>query len=418
MRETVARHAAASPAPKVARHARLLLLDTLGCALAGRRAPEVSRLEQSLAALEGGSLRLPAGPALGVRGMAQILAIATTWDEACEGHAYAHGRPGIPVIGALVPLVLHRRQTLGALIGALAMGYEVGARAGGWLRVPKGIHVDGNWPAIGVAAAVARFLEVDAMQAVAAAACQLPYSLYLPVRSGGTIRNAYLAHSAMLGLDAALAAQAGFGAPADALSHYAEHFCQADDRPLPGAGEDLILGAYFKPFAAVRHVHYGAMAARELRGQLETKAIKTIDLSIYEEAITYCGMRHPQTPLAAQFSLSFGIASMLRFGDLDPASYDEPRFSDPELRRLEKLVRITPDRGLSAQRRRGARLTIDGRVAETPETHPGLVLDEAGVLAKFARNAPTTRGFCEAVLAAPEETPFHKLWEGLWKNAT
>jgi 2-methylcitrate dehydratase PrpD len=345
--------------------------------------------------------------------MAQILAIAPTWDEACEGHAYAHGRPGIPVIAALVPLVLHRKQTLGALISALAMGYEVGARAGGWLRVPKGIHVDGNWPAIGVAAAVARFLNVDAMQAVAAAACQLGYSLYLPIKSGGTIRNAYLGHSAMLGLDAALAAQAGFGAPADALSHYAEHFCQADDRSLPGAGEDLILGAYFKPFAAVRHVHYGAIAARALRGQLDTKAIKAIELLIYEEAMTYCGNRDPQTPLAAQFSLSFGIASVLRFGDLDPASYDEPRFSDPELRRLEKLVRITPDRGLSAQRRRGARLTIDGRVAETPEAHPDLVLDEAGVLAKFARNAPNSRGFCEAVLSAPEETAFHKLWGAL-----
>jgi 2-methylcitrate dehydratase PrpD len=413
MRETAARHAAGSPAPKVSRHARLLLLDTLGCGLAGRRAAEVSRLEQSLAALEGGALQLPGSAPLGVRGMAQILAIAPTWDEACEGHAYAHGRPGIPVIAALVPLVLHRRQSLGALIGALAMGYEVGARAGGWLRAPKGIHVDGNWPAIGVAAAVARFLHADAMRAVAAAACQLAYSLYLPVKSGGTIRNAYLGHSAMLGLDAALAAQAGFGTPADALSHYAEHFCQADDRPLPGPSEDLILDAYFKPFAAVRHVHYGALAARALRGQLDTKAIKAIELLIYEEAITYCGNRDPQTPLAAQFSLSFGIASMLRFGELEPASYDAPRFLDPELRRLEKLVRITPDRELSAQRRRGARLTVDGRVAETPEGHPDLVLDEAGVLAKFARNAPHARGFCDAVLSAPEETPLHELWDRL-----
>ena len=104
---------------------------------------------------------------------------------------------------------------------------------------------------------------------------------------------------------------------------------------------------------------------------------------------------------------------MLRFGELEPASYDAPRFFDPELRRLEKLVRITPDRELTAERRRGARLTIDGRVAETPGAHPGLVLDEAGVLAKFARNAPHTQGFCEAVLSAPAETPFHELWDRL-----
>ncbi|MGQ0653804.1 MAG: MmgE/PrpD family protein [Betaproteobacteria bacterium] len=410
MRETVARHVAGSPAAKVSRHARLLLLDTLGCALAGRRAPEVSRLEQSLADLEGGDFRCPQGRPLSVRAAGQILAIAPTWDEACEGHAYAHGRPGIPAIAALLPLALHQKRTLGAFIGALVMGYEIGARAGGWLRVPKGIHVDGNWPGIGVAAAVSRLAGGDVLRAIDIAACQLPYSLYLPVRWGLTVRNTYLAHSAMLGLDAALAAQAGFGAPQDALSHYAEHFCQADEQPLPGAGEDLILGAYFKPFAAVRHVHYGAIAARALRNGLDVSSVKEIELSVYEEAMTYCGNRDPKTPLAAQFSLSFGIATMLRFGELEPACYDEPRFSDPEVRRLEKLVRIAPDRELTTRRRRGARLTIDGRVAETPDSHPDLMLDEAGVIAKFARNAPDARGFGEALLSAPQDTPFEKLW--------
>lgn len=424
MRETVERHCGSTPAPNVSRHARLLLLDTLGCALAGRRAPEVRALEQSLAALEPGSVRLPGGAPLGVRGAAQILAIAPTWDEACEGHAFAHGRPGIPAIAALVPLALQRDATLGDLIGALVAGYEVGARAGGWLRVPRGIHVDGNWPALGAAAATARMLGLppdQVMRAIDTAACQLPNSLYLPVRSGLTVRNVYLAHSAMLGLDAALASQAGFGAPADALAEYAENFAPADPQPLPGAGADLILDAYFKPFAAVRHVHYGAIAARALREALDVASIRGIELTVYEEAITYCGNRDPRSPLAAQFSLSFGIAAMLRFGELEPASYDEPRFSDPELRRLEKLVRITPDRALTEQRRRGARLAVTAErtlSAETPASHPALVLDEASLLGKFARNATRipaarARGFCDAVLSAGDEMPFARLWEML-----
>ena len=53
-------------------------------------------------------------------------------------------------------------QLAAELVDALALGYEVGARAGGWLRINPGLHVDGNWPALGVAAGVARLIGLDA----------------------------------------------------------------------------------------------------------------------------------------------------------------------------------------------------------------------------------------------------------------
>ena len=108
LRETIERHCREAPAGKVDRHARLLVLDTLGCALAGRRVPELRALEASLADLEPGGFRFPGGRPLGLRAAAQILASAPTWDEACEGHPFAHGRPGIAVIAALVPLEIGR----------------------------------------------------------------------------------------------------------------------------------------------------------------------------------------------------------------------------------------------------------------------------------------------------------------------
>src|SRR6185369_7608893 len=128
---------------EVSNHARLVFLDTVGCALAGRVAPEVAALERNLSALEPGPFHFPGAPGLGLRAATQVLAIATTWHEACEGHAYAHGRPGIPVIAALLPLGVQRGCTLGKFIDALVVGYEAGARAGGWLRVAPGQHVDG-----------------------------------------------------------------------------------------------------------------------------------------------------------------------------------------------------------------------------------------------------------------------------------
>jgi len=109
-------------------------------------------------------------------------------------------------------------------------------------------------------------------EAIDIAACQLATSLYLPVAQGRTARNTYLGHSASLGLQAAFASAAGIDAPEGALAHYAANHAEATAQPLPDASTLLLRDAYLKPFAAVRHVHYGATAARaaqdcELNGQ-------------------------------------------------------------------------------------------------------------------------------------------------------
>lgn len=427
-----ARQSRPASAP-VSQQARLVFMDTIGCMLAGRRALEVAALETQLGALEPGAIPMPGGRPLGVRAACQLIAIGPTWHEACEGHAHAHGRPGVATIAALLPLALHRDAPLGDFVDALATGYEVGARAGGWLRIAPGLHVDGNWPALGAAAGVAQLLglPVDvAMKAVGIAACQLPASLYLPVRSGRNVRNLYLAHSATLGLDSALAAQAGIDAPADALGWYAEHLSRATPAPLPAPATDMILDAYLKPFAAVRHVHYGALAAHRIRERLrgQTEGIHRIVLTIYQEAAVYCGNPQPQTPLAAQFSLSFGLASMLRFGTLDAASYEAPRFDDVELRRLEALVDVQIDAVLTDMGARGAAVQVFSRLGHAQEQvsadDPALVLDAAAAIEKFVDAAAPTvdsgaaRAFCSSLLQARADMPLRRVWQLLCASAS
>ncbi|MGE0311858.1 MAG: MmgE/PrpD family protein [Lautropia sp.] len=439
-----------SPSAPIDRHARLIVLDTLGCALAGRRAPEVAALEARSADLEGGAFAFPGGRALGLRAATQVLAIGPTWHEACEGHAFAHGRPGIATFAALLPLALARGATLDAFIGAFVLGYEVGARAGGWLRVQPGLHVDGNWPGLGVAAGAAALLGADARQAMNAvdiAACQLPSSLYLPIRTGRSVRNGYLAHSASLGLDAAFASLSGFDAPPDALAWYADHLCRPATG-LPDPATDLVADAYLKPFAAVRHVHFGALAARRVLRRLRESAgesagdprersradphailerIDAITLSVYEEATTYCSNPRPATPLAAQFSLSFGLAAMLRFDALDAASYDAPRFDDPVLRRLEALVQVRVDDALTRDARRGATLSVRAGTLEASAVvrgdDPALQLDADGAIRKFAANASHLVGRAPAAawasewLDAERERPLAAAWSSLAAQA-
>jgi len=416
--------------PALDAQGRLLLLDTIGCMLAGRVAPEVIALEEQFNNLESGPFCFPQGRRLSSSAACTVAAMAATWDEACEGHALAHGRPGVPVIAALLPLALTRDTRLGPLLAALSAGYETGARAGAWLRIRPGMHVDANWPALGVAAAVAHLLGLDsedAFTAVNIAACQLPASLYLPVASGSVARNTYLSHAAWLGTMAAVSASAGIGAPADALGFYADNYSAATPEPLIPAGRRLLLEGYLKPYAAVRHVHYGIEAARVAREQIEDASqISRIRLKIYPEAITYCGNRDPKTPIQAQFSLSYGVAAALRFGTVDPAQYRKERFNEPELRRLEKLVVLEADAALGAAGQRGATLSIEAGYKEAEATvatikgDPQDPLTPEEVAAKFLRytapSVPPEKAyhFAAAVLTCTPDTPVRQLWDLLF----
>lgn len=365
-----------------------MLLDTIGCILAGRLSPEMRKLEEGFARIESGSFRFPGGAPLSTQAAAAVGAIASTWDEGCEGLAYAHGRPALPVVGALLPLAIARDASTEQLLSSLVAGYEVGARMGGWLRIRPGMHVDGNWPGLGVAAGVARLLELppeQAMTAINIAACQLPASLYLPITTGDNARNTYIAHTAWLGVLAAFSAAAGITAPAEVLPYYAEGFARAADKAADPE-HSFLLDAYFKLHACVRHAHYGIEAARQLR--VKSNAIQAIHLRVYEEAATYAGNRAPRAPIQAQFSLSFGVAAALRFGSLEADTYRAPKFEDAELRRLEALVQVEADRTIVG---RAAELTVtaNGKQhrarCERVPGDAGVSIEPAEIVAKFLR---------------------------------
>jgi 2-methylcitrate dehydratase PrpD len=386
-------HTDLSDHPHVLKHARHLVLDTLGCAIAGHRATEVRQFEEQASQADPGAFYFAqhSGKGVSQANAAMLLAMAICWDEACEGHAGAHGRPGVAAMAALLPM--SSKLSYGQFLKSLVVGYEVGARYGASLRINKGMHVDGNWPALGAAAAVAHAMGLSPTQiaqAVQVAACQMPMSLYLPIQSGATSRNTYLGHAAQLGQSAALAVASGVTAPANASEVFAQVGMGKEALPFDTRPAFQILQAYFKPYAAVRHVHYGALAASALRPAIDLSHIQKITLQVYEEATIYCGNRAPQTPLQAQFSLSFGLAAMLRWGRLDPWVYREPQFQDASMRQLESLVEVAIEPHWTQQQKRAARLRIecqDGSVHEHEITAvPGdaaMPFTEDALLAKF-----------------------------------
>jgi len=340
--------------------ARLLLLDTLGCLLAGLRHPEVQQFGRALRLAFPGDVAWPRSDIrLGPAGSAALGAAAACWDEACEGHASAHGRPGLPVVPALLALSANRDTGLADLLLALVTGYEIGTRAGEAWRITPGLHVDGSWHSLGVAAAVARLTSgpKSIQPAIEAAACQIPASLYLPVAVGSVVRNTYVSHAVLLGMLSAAAAEAGFDMPHGALEEGRRRVLRATEAAqVAPAGEWTIRDGYLKPFAAVRHTHYGVEAALRIRRHpnFSWDKVRGITLRTYEEATRYCGNRAPRTAIQAQFSLSYAIAAALVLGDLGPNAYDD--VGDPIIKRLEQRVVVEADQ---TRLRRGARVTID-----------------------------------------------------------
>ena len=343
----------------ILRQTQFLLLDTLGCVNAAFLSSTIKELEVQFSTFDAGPHAINHGPSMSALSIAQLFAYAACWHEACEGHASAHGRPGVATIAAIYPFAknLKYRQFLKAIV----YGYEISVRFAQMLRIKPGMHVDGNWPCIGAAVAVGKCLNLSNEQLVKAiniACTQLPMSLYIPITKGANSRNSYLGHAAVLGIQSALSASTSIEAPGSAVIEYA-NVALGNKSPQWIDTENFeILNAYIKPFASVRHVHYGAIAAMSLRSRVDISQIKEIELEIYEEATIYCSNRSPKTAIQAQFSLTFGLVAALVLNHLNFEIYTEEFLFDKKINHLENLVNVKINKELTENGKRGAKVSI------------------------------------------------------------
>lgn len=348
------------------RAARRLLLDTVACAVAGFRKTPSGLLQADL----GGHRLLGADGPVGPAEAAYAFAVAACADEACEGLAFAHGRPGLHAVSAGVGAALKQNASLEALLGAIVAGFEVGGRMGALFRAKPGIHVDGAWGLIAAAVAARRVYGGDgaALAAAASAAlCQMPAGLYLPVSQGADLRNSYSGHAAAAGMLLAASVASGMTTPTGAIEAAGGYGFRLEPDAWLGPGRWLIQEGYLKAYPSVRHTHYGVEAAKAWKREhpdIEPDAITAVRLEIYPEAVTYCGNRAPTTPIMAQFSLSYTLAHALIHGDLTPDAYEAEALSAPSATRLEALMEIKADETLGREGAREARLAI---IADTNE---------------------------------------------------
>ena len=323
---------------------RLVLVDTMAVAVAGLGQPALRALVVQQQRLAAGTVVLPGmGAGLSAGGAAQVLAAAACWDELVEGYAPAHGRPGLHVVPVCLALGQALQRPLGAVLKALLLGYELGARFGEAYQVPPGEHVDGTWGTVAAAVAAGSLLQLSATQqagALTAALAQMARSLYSPVAEGATSRLLHPGLAAVRGLELALAAAAGFAGP-QGLEH--DPVLNGLWRHAPDLGPrqcHAVEASYVKLWPGARHLHYGAAAALRLRPVWSARQPGQIRLRTYGEACTYCDHPLPRNRIQAQFSLQFAVAATLLWGELRPALFEDERLSDPQLQSLLKQIQL------------------------------------------------------------------------------
>jgi 2-methylcitrate dehydratase PrpD len=332
---------------------RLVLVDTMAVAMTGLGQPALRALQEQQQRLAPGPVGLPGlGCSLSAVAAAQVLAAAACWDELVEGYAPAHGRPALHVVPVCLALGDALQRPLGAVLMALLQGYELGARLGEAYRVPAGEHVDGTWGTVAATMAAGVLLQLPAPQragALTAALTQMTRSLFRPVGEGATSRLLHPGLAAARGIDLALAAGAGFGGPGGLEQDAVLNALWRHPPDLGPRHGTAVEAGYVKLWPGARHLHYASAAALRWRQRRNSVPERSgwsaqqpglIRLRTYGEACTYCDHSRPRNRIQAQFSLQFAVAATLLWGELQPASFQDERLSDPQLVNLLEQIHV------------------------------------------------------------------------------
>src|SRR5205823_6703084 len=114
----------------VRRHARLVLLDTLGVILAGSERPEVRALRERLAGTAGSGATVYARgwPTQDPRTAALLNGIAGRSIELCEGLRFVSGQAALQVLPGVLAVGEQAGSSGRDILAAFALGYDVAGR--------------------------------------------------------------------------------------------------------------------------------------------------------------------------------------------------------------------------------------------------------------------------------------------------
>lgn len=335
-------------------NAKTVILDTVGCIIAGHDHQAVKSILETPGLSSPGVCSLPGRPerldplcAALVNGTA---AHALDFDDV---NTAIGGHPSAPVLPALTALGEIMKSSGEEILMAFITGFETEthlARSVNFHHYEKGWHPTATLGVFGAAAASAKLLKLSTEQTAMALALAVSLASGVKANFGTMTKPLHVGHSARNGLMSAMLAQKGFTASSDAFEHqqgffnvfngkgsyFPEKVTENWGNPLeivePGIGIKL------HPCCDSTHTSIDSVLTMKAEHNIDIKDIKRIDTWIHPLRLIHVDRTELRTPTDAKFSVQFCIAKALIDEVLTLKSFEEASFSDPRVRDLMRCV--------------------------------------------------------------------------------
>ncbi len=365
--------------------AKRLLLDGLGCMLAGSRGAlglNATAMVRGMGGLPQATLITDLQPA-SVRDAAFVNGMCLYSVGLNDIHKPAGAHPGGCIIPALLAVGEWQRTPGEVLLAAMTAGYEVAGRVGRAVypsHRKRGFHPTGTCGTFGAAATAARLLGLDAahMASALGIAGSQAAGLYECHHDGTSTFIFHAGRAAQNGVEAALLTQAGFTGPATVLEGSKGFFRATSDvfdvaAAMAGFGQKFELDATsFRPYYGCNSTIAASGATAQMLNSTRINPEQVGHVTAYCHPVVAQdnGDGDPQTLIAARLSLPFNVALVLVNGDVLSTDLDEQTMWNARIRGLLPKIEVVVDTKMTRYGCRVHLRTTDGRVDERTIREP------------------------------------------------
>ncbi|ALM84044.1 MmgE/PrpD family protein [Bordetella sp. N] len=355
--------------PEVLSRIKLLMLDSLGCAIYGADLEWTRILRKTLTGLDttqgcaiwGTRHKLSAPHAALVNGT-QVQGF-----ELDDVHRQGVLHVGAVVLPALVSITETRRGMSGRdFLTAAVAGYEIGPRVGicmGPEHIAQGWHSGATLGVFSAAAGAARGLGLDVDRTVHALGIAGTQSAGLmAAQYGAMVKRMHAGRASQSGLYGALFAEQGFTGILNVLESEYGGFCSTFSRSqdrfqLDALTADLgqvwqTMGVALKFYSCVGSNHSTLDAIRAMQADHSFGAEDVEKIVVHGSRVTmdHVGWKYePQGLTSAQLNLPYCVATWLLDGDCFVDQFTEDKVADPDRMRIAEKVHVAEDPEITAK---------------------------------------------------------------------
>ena len=413
----------------VRRHARLVVLDTLGVILAGSRQPELTAWRARLGgtAGQGATVLAPGFPTAPPPLAAMMNGTAGRSIELCESHRFVHCQAAVQVLPAVLATAETLRSSGAEMLAAFILGYDVAIRLGAGTTMRPLSHQNGQTALLGAVAAGARLRGLDAAATARALGIGSTLALapsYTNAVAGGTALNLAGGMSGLAGALVPDLALCGFQAEPEAVEVALTHLVATGFEEAPvveelGTRWEVTRNAFrLRACCIPTYASLDALEAALAELRPAPQEIERIEVATYRFAAAMRSQQ-PANGFAARYSLPHAAAAIVLRGEAGLDAFDEALVQDPDFVALRARVQVEEDPALTARYpidkpgrvtvtlRDGRRATVARDSARGDFRSP---YTEAEIRAKFRALAgrvldPATVARAEAAVEAMEAWP-------------